>query len=378
MYLLISMAILAVCATGAFAGQRSAPDIKLDSPAPAEPKTAPKAANPISSNTVILRINGEEVKEGKLDEMTARVFENIQKQYGIGADGLPQEMRDNVRAKVIEQLKQQVIINQAVKKLNVTPSKEQIDKELSILETQIQMEGGEKMTMKDWITEMKAKDPTFSEEALRDQVKTQLQVMAVVENEAKAKIDPTTDEIKKTYDKDSHRWGKVRASHILILSKPQQGDATAVDKDALTKAQGVLKEVKAGKTDFAELAKKYSEDKGSAEKGGDVGFFFYETMVPQFSAKAFAQKNGQVSDLVQTQYGYHIIKTVDFQPATLETSKNRIILAARSEKVNTILKPAIDSLMKTAKVEDLGPKPAAAPMTSPHGMMMAPPAPEKK
>ena len=97
---------------------------------------------------------------------------------------------------------------------------------------------------------------------------------------------------------------QVRASHILL--KTEGKDDAAVKKQA----EELLAKVKAG-ADFAELAKKYSEDEASKAKGGDLDFFRKGQMVPEFDKAAFAMKPGEISDLVKTQFGYHIIKVVD-------------------------------------------------------------------
>ena len=105
---------------------------------------------------------------------------------------------------------------------------------------------------------------------------------------------------------------QVRASHILL--KTEGKDDAAVK----AKAEDVLKQSKAG-ADFSELAKKYSEDEASAKNGGDLDYFGRGRMVPEFDQAAFAMQPGQTSDLVKTQYGYHIIKLVDKKPATTRT-----------------------------------------------------------
>jgi peptidyl-prolyl cis-trans isomerase C len=100
----------------------------------------------------------------------------------------------------------------------------------------------------------------------------------------------------------------VRASHILIAF-PQGADAAA-KLTAKTKAEAVLKDVKAGK-DFAALAKENSQDPGSAPNGGDLGFFQQGQMVPAFDQVAFKLAPGEVSELVETNFGYHIIKVAE-------------------------------------------------------------------
>jgi len=101
---------------------------------------------------------------------------------------------------------------------------------------------------------------------------------------------------------------QIRASHILL---------NLADKDEASvrkQAESILQQVKAG-ADFAELAKKFSEDPGTRDNGGDLDYFSRGRMVPDFEMAAFALQPGQVSDLVRTQFGLHIIKLVDKRPA---------------------------------------------------------------
>jgi len=101
---------------------------------------------------------------------------------------------------------------------------------------------------------------------------------------------------------------QVRASHILL--KTEGKDEAAVRKQA----EEVLKRVKAGE-DFAALAKQYSEDESNNAKGGDLDYFGRGSMVPEFEQAAFGMKTGEISDLVKTSFGFHIIKVVDHKPA---------------------------------------------------------------
>jgi peptidyl-prolyl cis-trans isomerase D len=97
---------------------------------------------------------------------------------------------------------------------------------------------------------------------------------------------------------------QVRASHILLETAGKD------DADVKKRAEDILKQVKGG-ADFAELAKKLSEDKGSKENGGDLNYFGRGQMVPEFEQAAFSMQPNQISDLVKSQFGYHIIKVVD-------------------------------------------------------------------
>ena len=115
------------------------------------------------------------------------------------------------------------------------------------------------------------------------------------------------DEIENSYNANIDRYttpGRVRASHILL------GLGDKDEETVRQQAEAILAQAKAG-ADFAELARQYSEDEGTAELGGDLDFFGRGQMVPEFEAAAFEMEPGTVSDLVQTAFGFHIVKVVE-------------------------------------------------------------------
>jgi len=128
----------------------------------------------------------------------------------------------------------------------------------------------------------------------------------------RAKVVVPPSEIERTYNNNLEQYStpeQVRASHILL--KTEGKDDAAVK----AKAEDILRQARAG-ADFAELAKKYSEDEASQKNGGDLDYFGRGRMVAEFDQAAFALEPGKISDLVKTQYGYHIIKVVDKKAAT--------------------------------------------------------------
>jgi peptidyl-prolyl cis-trans isomerase D len=131
----------------------------------------------------------------------------------------------------------------------------------------------------------------------------------------RAKITVPPADIERSYNNSIDQYKtpeQVRASHILL--KTEGKDDAAVK----AKAEDILKQAKGG-ADFAELAKKYSEDDSNAKQGGDLDYFGRGRMVPEFDEVVFTMTPGQISDLVKTQYGYHIIKLVDKKASTIRT-----------------------------------------------------------
>jgi peptidyl-prolyl cis-trans isomerase D len=130
-------------------------------------------------------------------------------------------------------------------------------------------------------------------------------------DQAYARTTVTPAEVQQYYNGNISQYQtpeQIRASHILLNTAGK--DEAAVRKQA----EGLLQQVKAG-ADFAELARKFSEDEGSKVNGGDLDYFSRGRMVPEFETAAFALDVGQVSDIVKSQFGFHIIKVVDKKPA---------------------------------------------------------------
>jgi peptidyl-prolyl cis-trans isomerase D len=128
-------------------------------------------------------------------------------------------------------------------------------------------------------------------------------------------IAVSPQDVQRYYDENEQQYStpeQVRASHILL--KTEGKDDAAVKKQA----DDLLAKIKAG-GDFAQLATKFSEDEGSKTKGGDLDYFGKGQMVPEFDKVAFSLEPGQISDVVKSQFGYHIIKVTDKKPATKRT-----------------------------------------------------------
>lgn len=152
-------------------------------------------------------------------------------------------------------------------------------------------------------------------------------------------VQVSDDEIKEYYNEhqsEFHKDAEVKARHILFRveeSAPEE-EVTKVKAEA----QKVLDEAKKKGADFAELAKKYSQGP-TAPKGGDLGYFSRDQMVPSFAEAAFALKAGEISGLVRTPYGFHIIKVEDVRPEKvipMEEAREDIELTLKRQKAKDI------------------------------------------
>ena len=158
----------------------------------------------------------------------------------------------------------------------------------------------------------------------------------------------SAEDIQRSYDDNKQQYStpeQVRASHILL--KTEGKDDAAVKKQA----EELLAKVKAG-ADFAKLATEYSEDDTSKVKGGDLDFFGKGQMVPEFDKTAFSMKPGEISDLVKTQYGYHIIKLTDKKAATtkaLDEVRAQIEDQIKWDRAQTEAQRIADDVAKSLK-----------------------------
>jgi len=151
-----------------------------------------------------------------------------------------------------------------------------------------------------------------SVEAYKNNVRNQILVSKVTRFELGSRVNVSKRKIEKYYhDNQKEFWesGKVRAKHILILV--EKGASEKIRKEKNKQIKEILAELKEGK-DFAEAAKEYSEDV-SASIGGDVGFVVRGQMVPEFEKTVYRLKEGEISDVVKTEYGYHIIKAEEIR-----------------------------------------------------------------
>jgi peptidyl-prolyl cis-trans isomerase C len=247
---------------------------------------------------VLARVNGETISRADFE----KALQAVEAQNG-GA--VPPDQRDRVYRGVLEQLVSFRLLIQETKARNLTVADAELDARMTEIRSQFPSE--------EEFNQRLAQQKTTAEQ-LRADARSELSVTKMLQAEVEAKVAVTPAQVQDFYAKNPDRFKqgeRVRASHIL-LRLPEKADEAA--KAAVkTKATDVLKQVRDGK-DFAELAKQYSEDPGSAPSGGDLNFFQKGQMVAPFDQAAFTLKVGDVSDLVETNFGFHIIKVTDKQP----------------------------------------------------------------
>lgn len=292
--------VLAACSPSAAAAASSESPVPQASPAAAP--VPPAQPVPALLPDVVARVNGEAISKGDL-EMAVGELE------GRAGQPMPADQRDRIVRRVLDQLIGYRLLRQEsmARKIAVPDA----DIEAKIAQIRSQFPSVEAFTQT-----LELRNMTL--ETLRADAREGIQIDTMLRTELGAKTAVTAEQVTEFYEKNPAEFQqdeRVRASHILI-GVPENADPAAREQ-ARVRAADVLKEVKAGK-DFAELAKQYSNDPGSAPGGGDLGYFERGQMVGPFEQAAFALAPAQTSDLVESRFGYHIIKVADKQaPRTI-------------------------------------------------------------
>src|SRR5688572_19776275 len=185
-------------------------------------------------------------------------------------------------------------------------------------------------------------------DAFRIAEKRKVRYLTIDQEAMRQRVTVTGQQIERSYNENSQQYStpeQARASHILL--KTEGKDDAAVKKQA----EDLLAQLKAGAS-MEELAKKHSQDEASAAKGGDLDFFNKGQMVPEFDKAAFELPIGQLSGLVKTSYGYHIIKVTERRPAsqrTLTEVRTQIEDQLKWEQAQTQAQKLADEVAKELK-----------------------------
>jgi peptidyl-prolyl cis-trans isomerase C len=293
-----------------------------------------------SDQTVAVTVNGEDITKGQIAEEVARLSRQFggrmsPEQMGQMQGALNQQATDNLISRVL--------LSQKIEEENVQVAPEEIDARMDEIRASVGSEAdlANRLAMMGMTVEM-----------LEKEMETGLAVEKLI-----AKYVPTAEvtdsEVRSYYDQNLDRFRQpesVQASHILI-----KADATATEAEkalARKEAEDVLAQINQG-ADFAELARGHSACP-SSQKGGDLGMFQRGQMVKPFEDAAFALDVGEVSGIVETQYGYHIIKVTareDARTVPFDEAEAGIRAMLDGQRMQEAMKTYTDQLRAAADIQ---------------------------
>ncbi|MHC4113989.1 MAG: peptidylprolyl isomerase [Planctomycetota bacterium] len=317
---------------------------------------------------IAVTVNGVDILESDLEK---RVTEVITRQRAQG-QGLPPvitgDFKRELERRILPAMIVETLMAQQAKKENIVVNNEDVDNHINNLLAQ------QNLSMADFEALLTARGTSI--EQVKESIAQQLPYQKLLEAQWAGKINVTEEDANTFYNENPQQFEipeQVRASHILI--KPDTSDANTNPDEtkaaAMAKAQDLLKQIQ-NAADFATLAKEHSACP-SAARGGDLNFFAKGQMVPPFDKAAFELKVGQVSDIVETGFGYHIIKLTDHKPAATVPfldAKDSIINNLTQQKQRQIAEEYIESLKSRAEI--VYPPGKEPPLNHP-GLIMPPP-----
>ena len=273
----------------------------------------PAAAKPVPADLpeVMARVNGETISKADFE----KALKSVEQRAG---GPVPAEQRDRVYRGVLDQMVGYKLLIQEAKTRKVAVPDADIDQRIGQIRQQFPSEE---------VFNQALAQQHLTVQQLKDDAREDMAVAKLINDEVAGKVTVKPEEVQAFYTQNPQHFQqpeKVHASHILI-QVPKDADA-ATKAQARAKIDDLLKQARGG-ADFADLAKNNSQDPGSAPNGGDLGFFEQGQMVGPFNDAAFAQQPGTISDVVETTFGFHIIKVIEKQSAglvPLEQAKDQI------------------------------------------------------
>ena len=286
------------------------------------------------------KVNGTAISSKDFDwEMTLYT-----KQYEARGMQMTDEIQKQARTEVLNEMINRELIYQQTQKKGIKIKPEDVNKKID----EIKQRFPDQKQFETTLANM-----NMSEAKLKGQIEQRLAITNLIDQEIAPKVN-ITDEAAKAFYKDNPRLferpEEVHAQHILI--KVPENATDKQKAEARKKLTEIKKRADAGE-DFAKLAKENSEGP-SSQNGGDLGYFSRGKMVPAFEKAAFDLKNNQISDIVETNFGFHIIKALDHREAqtlSFEEVQPKIVANLRNQGIQKEIEKYVAELRKTAKIE---------------------------
>jgi peptidyl-prolyl cis-trans isomerase C len=271
-------------------------------------------------------------------------YPQIMKEQAVSVDQLNTEQALDAKKKILASLINQELLYQECLKNDITPDEESVSASMGKAMESFETEDDFRKALK---------DANLKESDLENRVRRSLAINMMVEQKISQNIVVPEDEARQYYENNPasfKRDAKVRASHILV--KVDQGASAETLAAAKEEIETIKKKVSGGQ-DFALLAKEASDCPSSAN-GGDLGYFERGKMVQEFEEAAFALSAGGISDIVRTDFGFHLIHVTDKIEAgviSFETVKSDLENFIKSQKISAEVTAMIETLRKESKIE---------------------------
>ncbi len=292
-------------------------------------------------NGIAAVVNDEIITKYEIDKETNQLIKEVEK-----SGPLPDSEKGKVRTLALNRLIERKLVDQKIKELNITVTDDELRQTIDDVKKQ------NKMTQENLIAALRSQGLSFDK--YQAQLREQIERVKLMGQEVRSKIQVGEKEVREYYNANQQKFSTdehFRARHIFFRL-PKNPDPKELSK-VITRAMIVLQEARSG-SDFAELAKKYSDDPQAAADGGELGTFKRGDMLPAIEDNVVNMNTGEISDLVNTPAGFHIIKLEERTPGkarTFEEAKGEIEELLYKKKSEERFNQWLAEMKKAAAIE---------------------------
>ena len=281
-------------------------------------------------------VNGTKIPYQSLEQK----LNFVKQRYASQGQQLNEKQLNSIKQDIAERMVEKELLYQKSQELGIAVDMDKVDSQIN----QFKKKFDDEKQYQQQLSQM-----GYTEELLRSEIKQNMAIQKLIEEEIASKVSLSDKDAEKYYKANTKEFAtpaKVKARHILIKTESETSEKD--NKEAKKKIQAAEKRVQGGE-EFAKVAKDVSEGP-SSKKGGDLGFFSKGQMVKAFEDAAFALEPGEVSEIVKTRFGYHLIKVEDKKPAS-QKSFEEVKGSLKKNMKNERVRKEMDSYLKNLKKE---------------------------
>ena len=301
-------------------------------------------ASPPPGGAALARVNGVEIPASRLEQRVRMTLNRVARN---SADLSPEELHA-LRSQMLDTLVQEEVLRQASVQAGIKIGDPAVEQRLTTMQAGFSTPDGYARSLE---------EQGLSAAEVREQIRQNLAIEALIKSKVTDQVSVSKEEVAQYYETNREKLRRAESVHVQEIYIPLRGGAQE-KAQARQAFEGVLREARGGK-DFSQLAREFSRGE-NASSGGDIGWLTRNGAKPLLAAAALKLKPGEISDIVETPGGLHLLKVLEIKPASkvsLEEAQAQIEAKLREEKDQAALERYVSDLKAGARIEILAASP---------------------
>ncbi len=302
------------------------------------------ASSPPQAATTLARVNGVDIPTSRLEQRVRMTLNRLSRNPAE----LPPEELQALRAQMLDMLVQEEVLRQASVQAGIKIGDPEVEQRLATMQASFSTPEGYDRSLE---------EQGLSAAEVREQIRQNLAIEALIKSKVTDPISVSKEEVAQYFAANREKLRRAESAHVQEIYVPLRGSAQ--EKTRTRQAmEGVLREARGGK-DFSQLAREFSRG-ANASSGGDIGWLTRSGPKPLLAAAALKLKPGEISDIVETPGGFHLLKVLEIKPASnvsLEEARAQIEAKLREDKDQAALERYVSDLKAGARIEILAASP---------------------